>query len=200
MKQKGLAPILIVLLIAAAIGGYLIYAGKINLNKPTPQQTIQPSTTSDASPAPTGAVETANWKTYTNKEYRIQFKYPADLSFEELPITMQTRKFLTIMIDRYGDNVLSMRMEEIPIGNAEQDRYYMYLNLTPQERIINDYKWKEYLVRPEDYPKGAGLVPQWPNLHLDTDYGGFVYIVSTFKKTSFSEIQNQIISTIRFIQ
>lgn len=31
MRQQGLAPILIVLLIVAAIGGYLIYSGKINL-------------------------------------------------------------------------------------------------------------------------------------------------------------------------
>lgn len=49
MSQKGLAPIVIVLLIALGIGGYLIYSGKINLNqaKPVPvQPTTQPSSAS----------------------------------------------------------------------------------------------------------------------------------------------------------
>lgn len=75
MKQKGLAPIIIVLLIAAAIGGFLIYSGKINLNQTT-TQVAQPSPTPGASGVPTGDAETANWKTYTNSEYKFSFKYP----------------------------------------------------------------------------------------------------------------------------
>lgn len=41
MSQKGLVPILIVLLIASGIGGYLIYSGKINLNKESNDKYIQ---------------------------------------------------------------------------------------------------------------------------------------------------------------
>ena len=74
MKQKGLAPILIVLLIATAISGYLIYQNQSA--KPT-----SPVTTV-ASPAPTAAAETANpdsiganWKTYTASDF--SFKYPS---------------------------------------------------------------------------------------------------------------------------
>lgn len=67
MKQKGNV-VLIVLLIALAIGGYF-YFGKINLNKPTPQQTSQPSPTSD---------ETATWKTYTNPLANFSFQYPSN--------------------------------------------------------------------------------------------------------------------------
>ncbi len=67
-NQKGLAPILIVLLIAAVIGGYLVYSGKINLNqKPVAQQTPQPSSTSD---------ETANWKTFINRDAGYSISYP----------------------------------------------------------------------------------------------------------------------------
>ncbi len=61
VKQKGLAPIIIVLLIAAAIGGYLVYTGKITL----PQQTTQ-----------TSVDETANWKTYKGDNF--SFQYPTD--------------------------------------------------------------------------------------------------------------------------
>lgn len=91
--QKGLAPILIVLLIALGIGGYFIY--KIN-NPPAPSITgpvgillwdrikqvkpapASPNTqpTPQPSPRPSGNVETANWKTYTNKESGYSFMYP----------------------------------------------------------------------------------------------------------------------------
>lgn len=47
-KQKGLAPIIIVLIISAAISGYLVYSGKINLNQTT-TQVSQPSPTPSTS-------------------------------------------------------------------------------------------------------------------------------------------------------
>ena len=83
MSQKGLAPILIVLLIAV-IGGYLIYqnqsAAKPYRPFPSAAPEIKPSSSpADASGAPTGAAETANWKTYTNTAIGIEFKLPSNL-------------------------------------------------------------------------------------------------------------------------
>ena len=68
MNQKGQA-LLIVLLIAAAIGGYFFYSGKINLNKTssTPVKITQPSPSD----------ETANWKTYNGANF--SFQYPSTL-------------------------------------------------------------------------------------------------------------------------
>ena len=83
MSQKGLAPILIVLIIAALVGGYLIYQ---NQPKPTPpsQPTTQPSPTPTTKPVPNGAAETANWKTYKNSNLGLEFKYPPNsVSFQE---------------------------------------------------------------------------------------------------------------------
>lgn len=68
-KQKGLSTIVIVLLIATAIGGYLVYSGKINL----PQKQIDQQTTETSK-----GDETANWRTYINNEYGFSFKYPAE--------------------------------------------------------------------------------------------------------------------------
>lgn len=66
MKQKGLAPVLIILLIATAIGGYLVYSGKINLpQKQTDQQTTET----------TKVDETANWKTYTSDKHGFSINY-----------------------------------------------------------------------------------------------------------------------------
>lgn len=72
MTQKGLVPILIVLILAFLVGGYLVYQ-----NQPKPSPSPQPSPSPDASPAPNGAGETANWKTYISSEFSL--KYPNTL-------------------------------------------------------------------------------------------------------------------------
>lgn len=64
MKQKGLAPILIVLLIALAVGGYLLY-----------QKQTKPVSISQSSPTPIASDETANWKIF-NSNLSFSFKYP----------------------------------------------------------------------------------------------------------------------------
>lgn len=69
--QKGLAPILVILLLAAAVGGYFIYQKQV---RPAPvQQTVQPS--------PSPVDETANWKTVTGNEWL--FKYPPEFEKRE---------------------------------------------------------------------------------------------------------------------
>jgi len=83
--QKGFSPILIVLIIAAAVGGYFVYMSLRGSNgsvaiSPTissiPAPTTKPeSTNSAASPAPNDAGETKDWKTYTNIN-GYTFKYP----------------------------------------------------------------------------------------------------------------------------
>ncbi len=74
-SEKGLSPILVILLIAVLIGGYLIYSGKINLNKSTTAniQTIQP--------APTNNVTSE--KTYINKQLGVMFQYPPSYTLEK---------------------------------------------------------------------------------------------------------------------
>lgn len=76
MTQKGLAPILIVLILAFLVGGYLVYTNyKLpvfdrtnNRTKTTPSQTTQSSSSSN---------QTGNWKTYTHSDFI--FKYPPEL-------------------------------------------------------------------------------------------------------------------------
>lgn len=78
MSQKGLAPIGIVLLVAAvAIGGYLIYSGKANLN----QQTSSTPTTTPAST--TNSNETVDWKIYTSTDHKFSIKYPNEAKISE---------------------------------------------------------------------------------------------------------------------
>ena len=118
MKQKGLAPILIVALVATIAGLVLLvpfpyyqnaycnemyppkcYPAGWKLKPPLwqkllgiPTQTVSytptypsPSSipTTDASGAPNGAVETANWKTYSDSSFT--FKYPNNWYSESNP-------------------------------------------------------------------------------------------------------------------
>lgn len=80
MTQKGQIQILIGILILVIVAGGAYFLGKSNVKPSTPvvSQTSQPtpSLTPDASPAPTGARETANWKTYTDSANGFLFKYP----------------------------------------------------------------------------------------------------------------------------
>ena len=79
-KQKGLAPILIILLIAAAVGGYFIYANYLNNQTRVTQQNTK------SSPSPTD--ETANWKTYTHNELSYSIKYPQSWALDESGTTI----------------------------------------------------------------------------------------------------------------
>lgn len=75
MKQKGsprfaveagFAPILIVVIIAALVGGFLIYQNQTKPVLPV-KQVVQPLPKVD---------ETANWKTYSNTKSGFELKYP----------------------------------------------------------------------------------------------------------------------------
>lgn len=80
-KQKGLAPILIILLIALVVGGYLVYQKQ---TKPVvPQPVTQSAPNPVTSPVASSSAETANpdsigakWKTYSGTSYT--FKYPSN--------------------------------------------------------------------------------------------------------------------------
>lgn len=71
LKQKGLTPIVIILLIALVIGGYLLYSGKISLDQKTGIQTTTQSPFTD---------ETASWKTFTTSgiDAGLTLKYPSN--------------------------------------------------------------------------------------------------------------------------
>lgn len=92
LGEVGFAPILtILLIIAATIGGYLIYSGRISLNQPketacTLEAKICPDGTAvgrsgpncEFAACPQVSDETANWKTYVNKDLKYSINHPID--------------------------------------------------------------------------------------------------------------------------
>ncbi len=108
MSQKGVAPILIVLLIALAIGGYFLYQQQAKTTLPTPsptQTTTQPSPNpTNTSPVPNGTGETTSWKTYTDTELGISFKYPDTWEVKTTIVAGPNTKYVYLEIPQEKDS------------------------------------------------------------------------------------------------
>lgn len=78
MRQKGFAPIIILLVIVAlGVLGYLAFAkGYLSVNLPKPLAIVTPSVVPSLSTTPD---PTSNWKTYTSKVQNFSFKIPKEL-------------------------------------------------------------------------------------------------------------------------
>lgn len=88
--QKGFVPILIIILLAAAtLGGYLIYQSK---STPSPQ------------PPPTPD-KNASWKIYMNELVGFKFQYPVEWSFTTKETTNQNYPRITIQSPDYQEKI-----------------------------------------------------------------------------------------------
>ncbi len=82
MKQKGFAPIIIIVLITLGIAGYFGY----RQFKPTINKFF-------SSPTPTSD-PTADWKTYSDRQGRFSFKYPSAWWIEEFDAGAETISYI----------------------------------------------------------------------------------------------------------
>lgn len=140
MKQKGQSPILIIvgILVVGLIGGaYYLGTQKSQNQTPVATQTPQPSTPPDASPAPTGAGETANWKTYNNitPGWGFSIKYPSNLIIE-----------MDSNFKRYGLNFMGIFLRNYPaeVEYMKADAISISLHVAIVQEPIDDLKtWFE---------------------------------------------------------
>ena len=100
MKNKGLAPIAIILIIVGVLvvaGGVWYLYQKSNIkNQNNRQSAAQQSSTAD---------ETANWQTYRNEEYGVEVKYPAYFSASYDDIFKDTSDNINHIIFSRGPNL-----------------------------------------------------------------------------------------------
>lgn len=167
--------ILIVLLMVAAIGGYLLFGKYLNnLNKPTTQTNSTQTATTSA--------ETADWKTYTNTEAKVSFQYPLDWTVKggETPknadykIILLEGKEGKISID-YGTGfggACPAGYEDFNIGNAQ----------TQACHTIKDNGSEEW---------SLGFIKN------NINYGGFVTVNSPYKDNR--DLVLNLLTTFKFI-
>lgn len=222
MKQKGLAPIVIVILIAVlAVGGYLIYS---QLPKPTtpPRLTIQPtpapSSTPTSTPESTNSAETANpdsiganWKAYTNTDGKYSIKYPPSYSLEETDSIKTPEKFpagkkqiaikpsdqklnFIIYVDYYPVPDSSQTNEVIQQVSGCDSVKAQKINHAPkgQDFIIDNQKAIMY----EDSLCAQFTAANFYISHNDRVYS--ISVVSTEKYIQHQTRVNQILSTFKF--
>ncbi|MDO8571913.1 MAG: PsbP-related protein [bacterium] len=138
--KKGIAPIIIALIVAVlAGGGYVVVktnpglAKKLGMEK----QIEKKEAITDKKD------ETANWKTYKNNEYGFQFDYPLNAKIESKKLTTVKDVNFGLAINIYPDFIANADREsraslEILIGNLpKQDVCYPDSSQGAVQEVIN---------------------------------------------------------------
>lgn len=87
MKEKGFAPILIILLVILAGGGYLIYTNYFPKGDSTAVYSNIRTATSKISSEQKSSADTHDWKIYNSVTHRFSIKYPPFLVVKDLMIS-----------------------------------------------------------------------------------------------------------------
>ena len=152
-----LAIIIFAVAIVIAINTDLVKRLK-NEASPTPfssPTTQQPSPASDASPAPNGAEETANWKTYTNPQWKFSLSYPSsfyikDKSTQEFWLVFDKKPLVEFPYITEGWNELSIHIVEQEFSESEIKNGLSIGEKNPKQIIFsgvkaNKSKWDSVL-------------------------------------------------------
>lgn len=150
MKQKGLIPIVIILLIAIlVVGGYLIYKlPRTGVTPSTPQPTQLTSVLIPKNES-TNSAEITNWKTYTNNTYKYSFKYPETWQIE--PYFTDKEVWIVNVNDKSKRHYsISLRFSEVAPGitpiatktTINNIEAYVHLNSDEETSTNDDYFFK----------------------------------------------------------
>lgn len=190
-KQKGLAPVLIIILVSLVVGGYLLYQKQ---TKPVVSQLVaQFSPSPVTSSVAASSSKTAGWKTYTNKIDGYSLKYPNNFIVSESFVG--NGNIHTTTISNYKKN---------DIKDPDDDNIFLMFILShPEEPKLKAKSLYEPQNILEDYTVGGVT-----GFKVGQDKFGTIVVV--YKKTEYqfelrpynSKYGNnffQILSTFKFI-
>lgn len=204
MPQKGTTPILIVILIALAVGGYFIF------NNYSQSRTKAPTPTSLDETVYTEDTRSADWKTYSNTEYKYAVNYPVTWSVREFPDHKTGATFKppgseeeVITIDAMGqvwDERGAIPFEEY-VKTAGMQEIQGYLSLNSSEEVVTKYGLKgfkttwnvsaltgeEYISQPRTY------------FPLPEKYGEKTLQLS-LEDGNYADIHDQMLKTIKYLE
>ena len=219
--QKGVAPILIVFLIAIlAVGGYFVYQNK---TKPVPQN--QP-VTSQSTPTP-ASDETANWKTYKDSETGFSFKYPGETNVEidnELKLSNRSKinvsQGFTELLGYAPPKIINAArvIDKNKVGSANDLVFDIWIFENPDNIDINNW-YRRYMYYPFTWGKSieseADKEKPDKSIYIDNQKGQYEilqqrgpvrysYVNLKNKMFLFRLLENQdgdrILSTFKFTQ
>ena len=191
MNQKGFAPTLIVLLIAIGIGGYLLYTNYSNnqykgVAQNTPVTSQTPQVTSSSTPVD----ETADWKTYINKDINYTFQYPSSAEVSITPKRIFMTEYNYIVINNIGSfgtyiTILPSKVysvEGYPKTNSKNQQIFTtQINGTS----VNGNEW----------------VSDKGDSYIELKVNEYVFQINISKNSSETrKLVNKILSTFKFTQ
>ena len=192
MKQKGAAPlILILILFVIGIGGAYYFG---TLKNKTPELTKEAEPKATLPPTPEKTTEpavnpTADWKNYSNSEINYSIKYPPNFRTEEISYavsheaTSTSRNFIVYKLDSkspYEDRYISFEVIELePTYNQG----------TITQTTLNGYSVKKIILN--SMPFDIYSVKTKNNLFIE------IYVSNDPLK---KDVANQILSTFKFTQ
>lgn len=130
MREKGLAPIVIIILVALGVGGYLIYQNQTKVTS-QPQSVIQPSpqpteptdaTSTNSLPSPTTAkpANKSGWKSYNDSKIGFSYQLPENDNWS----VKTTDSYCQLKLERNeGDQHLCIRVFDNPKGLSRREFY-----------------------------------------------------------------------------
>lgn len=212
-NQKGLAPILIVLLIAVlGVGGYFVYT---SLRGGVADVAISPSGIPAITTVPTSSSnpdETANWKTYTDTKQKFSIKYP--------PAWTVFPNIVGGIIPGFDGTIINSANKLEPHGEilAEEGQAGISINVVGTDKLTNETLLNYHKRKFSSPDKGGNdytettlnTIPAIKHVRTTTepDSGQIIYLVSnrewvywlnvSVHNTSYQKIVDQILSTFKF--
>lgn len=190
-KQKGFAPILIVIIIAALVGGYLIYQ---NQTKPTPPPTTQLTSAPTPTPESTNSAETANWKTYTDAENGFSISYPGEFAVNKIGGGVSFQKNNTnraILFLQVNDNKGNLTAREFFNNQPDQMKKPM-----EDANQITDYQLngsQGLMFTKKESADG------YKDFAVSLSHNNHIYSLNFGPKENEFNLANQILSTFKFL-
>lgn len=174
-NQKGFANIILVVIVVVIAGavGYFVVVKK---SWPVVQQT------------PTPKDETANWETYTNTEYGLEFKYPSNLN------VLETNS--TISLESHYNSELYINVVSSTLA-VESEKVKKEIASFASAKLISDKN-----ITIDGYP-AIKIVAYYPesgvrqNIYYFSEIKGKVFIV-TATPLETKLLIDQIVSTFKF--
>lgn len=203
MTQKGFIPILIlILIIVAALGGYLVYQNQSSAKPFRPLPTAAPDIKSSPTPD-----ETANWKTYTNQKFLFSLSYPENIfKFFERQIENETDLFLRLSnLNDERESEIRMYVQVSQNNNTMEDYLNKELNKSSDKQAftINGISGFSYYHN----PVGSSGLPEVPtvfsyNFFIKNKNNLYQISLTTEKGEEYLKekkaLFNQILSTFKF--
>jgi len=194
-KQWLVIGLAVSLIVSLGVAGFFVYQ-----NYQLKQQALQkqPASLPEATgtpeiPSPTTPTvnPTANWKTYTNNEYKLTFKYPAGFTIEENLVS--TGNYLQVIVNKNQEDsfVIKASKDYLP-GDVT---YFLGTEATGQE-TIGTKVWKTYYL-PNGYGDGTESSTA-PIYTLQVEVNKVLYTAVFGDQSSTTPIQEQVLTTLQF--